>query len=210
MPQKYRSPIVLCYFEGMTHDEAAATLGWPVGTVKGRLSRARDLLRARFTRRGIAVSSAALAAHLGGTVLKASVPPSLVHLTCKTAMAVVASGGASIAASAAVSPPVASLTEGALHAMILSHVKSVVIPIVVAAGLLSTGATVVAFQYAGQGGAQALASAVPRPEVEELPMPGNLAPVTRVPMHSHKQGIPTRQAGPSHKGTRKLEEAAEM
>ena len=45
LPAKYRDPVVLCYFEGRTHDEAAATLNWPVGTVRCRLSRARDLLR---------------------------------------------------------------------------------------------------------------------------------------------------------------------
>ena len=35
-------PIVLCYFEGLSHDQAAARLGWPVGTVKGRLSRGEN------------------------------------------------------------------------------------------------------------------------------------------------------------------------
>ena len=44
LPAKYRAPIVLCYFEGLTHEEAALRLGWPVGTVKGRLVRARDRL----------------------------------------------------------------------------------------------------------------------------------------------------------------------
>ncbi len=52
LPARYRAPVVLCYFEGRTHDEAAAVLNWPVGTVRGRLARARDQLRARLMRRG--------------------------------------------------------------------------------------------------------------------------------------------------------------
>ena len=50
LPDKYRQPVVLCYLEGQTNEEAARRLSWPVGTVKGRLTRARDLLRRRSTR----------------------------------------------------------------------------------------------------------------------------------------------------------------
>jgi RNA polymerase sigma factor (sigma-70 family) len=50
-----RMAVVLCYLEGFTHEEAADRLGWPVGTVKGRLSRAREKLKERLTRRGISL-----------------------------------------------------------------------------------------------------------------------------------------------------------
>jgi RNA polymerase sigma factor (sigma-70 family) len=54
LPEKYRAAVVLCYFEGLTHDRAAESLHWPVGTVRGYLARARDLLRTRLIRRGVA------------------------------------------------------------------------------------------------------------------------------------------------------------
>jgi RNA polymerase sigma factor (sigma-70 family) len=53
LPERYRLPLVLCYFEGKTTEEAAVQLRCPVGTVKGRLSRARERLRDRFSRRGL-------------------------------------------------------------------------------------------------------------------------------------------------------------
>jgi RNA polymerase sigma factor (sigma-70 family) len=86
LPARYRSAVVLCYFEGRTHDEAAAALGWPVGTVRRRLSCARDLLRKRLTRRGLAPAVAALGAAGTGSVSRAEVPAPLCRATLEAAV----------------------------------------------------------------------------------------------------------------------------
>jgi RNA polymerase sigma factor (sigma-70 family) len=51
LPTKYRVPLVLCYLEGMTNDEAARQLGWPVGSMSYRLARGRQMLRERLRSR---------------------------------------------------------------------------------------------------------------------------------------------------------------
>lgn len=51
---RYRTPLVLCYLEGQTCEQAAHQLGWPVGTVKSRLARGRERLRSHLVRRGLA------------------------------------------------------------------------------------------------------------------------------------------------------------
>ncbi len=58
LPEQHRSVVVLCYLEGHTCEAAARQLGWPVGTVKSRLSRARERLRGRLLRRGLAPDEA--------------------------------------------------------------------------------------------------------------------------------------------------------
>ena len=45
LPEKYRTAVLLYYYQGMTQDEIAQTLGIPVSTVKTRLKRAKDRLR---------------------------------------------------------------------------------------------------------------------------------------------------------------------
>ena len=62
LPDKYRLPVLLCFFEGLSHADAARRLGWPAGTVAGRIARAKDTLHARLTRRGVAVPAAGLSA----------------------------------------------------------------------------------------------------------------------------------------------------
>jgi RNA polymerase sigma factor (sigma-70 family) len=102
LPGKYRDPVRLCYFEGRTHDDAAAALGWPIGTVRGRLSRAREMLRTRLERRGIGVAPTAVAAALAaGREARADVPQALREATlAATARGTAAKAGVATLAAA--------------------------------------------------------------------------------------------------------------
>ena len=61
LPRRFREPIVLCYLEHMTYQQAARHLCWSESTTQGRLARARNLLRGRLARRGLTLGGAALA-----------------------------------------------------------------------------------------------------------------------------------------------------
>ncbi|MDB5352713.1 MAG: polymerase sigma factor, sigma-70 family [Planctomycetota bacterium] len=137
LPQKYRDPVVLCYLDGRTHEQAAELLRWPVGTVKGRLARAKDLLRERLGRRGVTASTAVLAATLAKTT-EACVPPILLEHTVKAAMGL-AAGGA-VAAGLASATAVA-LSEGVVMGMTLTKLKFIVAAIV-GAGIATGGVAV--------------------------------------------------------------------
>ena len=48
LPTKFRAPLVLCYLNGLTNEEAARRLGWPTGSISYRLARGREILRDRL------------------------------------------------------------------------------------------------------------------------------------------------------------------
>jgi RNA polymerase sigma factor (sigma-70 family) len=62
LPDLYRLPLLLCYLDGKSRDEAAEQLGVKTDVLRGRLERGRDRLRARLTRRGVGLSAGLLAA----------------------------------------------------------------------------------------------------------------------------------------------------
>jgi RNA polymerase sigma factor (sigma-70 family) len=109
LPQRYRAAVVLCLLEGLTPEQAARHLGWPVGTVHSRLARGRERLRCRLTRRGLApgiVGTGSLP-----TAKPAAVPAALLSAT-KTAATRFAAGAM---ADGMVSASVVALTKEGLR-----------------------------------------------------------------------------------------------
>jgi RNA polymerase sigma factor (sigma-70 family) len=68
LSDRYRAPLVLCYLEGRTQDEAARQLGWSINTLRRRLQQGRRLLEARLRGRGITLSAALAGLLAGGAV----------------------------------------------------------------------------------------------------------------------------------------------
>ena len=151
LPYRFRAPLVLCDLEGQTHEQAAAQLRCPVGTVKSRLSRGRDRLRARLLRRGI-VPAGALTSFVAAEAAWA-VPSDLMNATLRAATHL-ATG--KVVAAGVFSVQVANLMNGVMRSMFITKLK-----------LAAGGALAVALAL---GGAQTFvisSSARPAPEREQ-------------------------------------------
>jgi RNA polymerase sigma factor (sigma-70 family) len=146
LTEKYRVPFVLCYLEGRTVAEVARQLGQPQGTVAARLARAREQLRGRLARRGLAPSAAVLAAVLSETASPACVPAPLVTGIVQAAGQVAAGR---VAVAGIISERVAALIEGVLRSMMLTKLKAA---LVVLAAPLLTGGALLGYQVVGAGG----------------------------------------------------------
>jgi RNA polymerase sigma factor (sigma-70 family) len=164
LPERFRTAVVLCYLEGLTHEQAARRIGCPVGTVRSRLARARERLRSRLVARGLApeAGSAALAsliyaAPADASSLSMALPLSLFEPTLKAAMLVAAHDAAE---AGLVSLSAAALAEGVLRTMFVAKLKSVALALTLV--LLAAGGVAGLRAYGYQPPAPAL---VPRPVV---------------------------------------------
>jgi hypothetical protein len=119
LPARYRTPMILCHLEGKGHKEAAAQLGWPVGTLSGRLSRDRSMLAKRLSRRGLVFSAGSLGALAPRHSASASVGETLLSSTIRAALTSAAGPPTGV-----VSAKVVRLARGVMKAMLLTNIRT--------------------------------------------------------------------------------------
>jgi RNA polymerase sigma factor (sigma-70 family) len=121
LPDKWRLPLVLCYLEGRTQDEAAGQLGWSKSTLRRRLEKARGVLGSRLKERGLTAPTALAAVLLADCLASAGPAFGLVAATVEAANGVVAGKAVdTVAAAGAV-----ALTKEVLKTMFQNKLKNV-------------------------------------------------------------------------------------
>jgi RNA polymerase sigma factor (sigma-70 family) len=129
LPERYRAPLIHCYLEGLTHEQAAARLRWPLGTVKSRLSRGRDRLRDRLLRRGVAPSVSVISVLSFRNAADGALPAALVERVVQSGLQFATSGpdpGGALTTAAA-------LAEEVMKSMLSVKLKTAVIALVIVA-----------------------------------------------------------------------------
>jgi RNA polymerase sigma factor (sigma-70 family) len=164
LPGRYRAPIVLCFLEGLTREQAAGQLRWPLGTLQSRLARGRERLRERLIRRG-AAPSAVLTGWIRSETARAVVPAALAGSTTRAALS---SAAGRLAVIGLISAP-SALTEEVLKAMWLHKLRMIaggmIAGVILAAGAAATGAALVLQE--SRSGPLAVNEPHPAPAAEE-------------------------------------------
>ena len=138
LPEKWRLPLILCYLEGRSQEEAAKQLGWSKSTLLRRLEEARAALGRRLSRRDFVWSAALSSVLLADCLAPAALAPRLADSTVE-AVARLATGNAAL--TAVVPATVAALIEGVSKTMFIAKLKlvTVVLALALGAGVLASG-----------------------------------------------------------------------
>lgn len=149
LAERHRSPLVLCYLEGKTQDEAAALLGLAKGTLKGRLERGRALLRERLVQRGLGPAAVLLASAWPAATASAVVPTAVLSSTVQAA-SLIAAGQALPAG--ILSAQAVSLAKGAVQTMTVTKLVFVMLL------MLAVGGVGIGFAVFGPGEGRAVSA----------------------------------------------------
>ncbi|HEV3120829.1 MAG TPA: RNA polymerase sigma factor [Isosphaeraceae bacterium] len=136
LPEKLRTPLVLCYLEGLTVEQAACDLRWSARTLHRRLEDGRERLRTRLARRGLVAPSVVMGAGFSAA-LKESTVQAATQLTTGTVVA------------GTISAAVEGLTREVMRTLMLNNLKMFAAG-VLALGIVAGGAATLA-QQAGVG-----------------------------------------------------------
>lgn len=128
LPEKYRTPIVLCHLQGLSPSEVAGRLGCPPATVVTRLFRARQTLRRRLTALGL------------------SIPPALVAGSVLEVPSALATAVGEMAAGRTIPPAAARLADGVFRSLLMTRIRWAMTAAVVCLG----GVGVFGFRAGGQ------------------------------------------------------------
>ncbi|MGP0063332.1 MAG: sigma-70 family RNA polymerase sigma factor [Isosphaeraceae bacterium] len=121
LPERFRAPVVLHYFEGLSTEATAQRLGCARGTVLSRLSRARGRIKERLEQQGVSFTALIPAADgLNRWIPTATVPGGLAQTTIRAASSL-SLAGATI--ESVVPAAVASLSRGVARTLVLSKVR---------------------------------------------------------------------------------------
>ncbi len=155
MPEQWRLPLILCYLEGRTQDEAANQLGWSKSKLRRLLEKGRTALRRRLAGHGI-TAPAALSALLFSDCLASAEPAAgLVTATAEAAAGIAAGKTAAVVTTA----KVAVLTEGMVKAMFVAKLKTVMSLVLLLGGVALGGGLLTLRTASGQPGQAATAEA---------------------------------------------------
>lgn len=186
LPGKYRTPIILCQLQGQTREETARQLGWPLGSVAGRLARGKKLLQERLIKRGIIPTLVTGA--LKAPTTQAQVPVLLVHATTLLACHVV-HNTSQVPASTAI-----TLAQGVMTSMLMTKVKYAAAALLLVCMCVGTGV----WAWPGKG----------EPKVAQAQSPKIEAKTSRATDYDRLEGIWRKEE--RNPVTNELESAEEL